>query len=332
MGLQPWADFIGDPEVNLDENSNGIDKYYPYGPACFPFGKKVETYVTCSESGSITSEILVEALKHIDKKLTIDRSEATPFLLLDGHGSRFQLPFLNYINSPENKWTVCIGVPYGTHIWQVGDSSEQNGAFKQALTVRKQEVLERKTDMRLGSANIERHDIVGLVHYAWNKSFACEEANRKATAARGWCPLTYNLLDCPELIKEKNNNPVEQAMELCLLSGQETADPMVLNLETGLSGTMMDKIVDHKVRQQALDKARAENAALITQQRKDKFENCSKLTAGIAFNSGNLNLSDGEVRNRVLSELQKKRIRSSQLRRRGLMPKLLLRTKSTLSG
>ena len=78
-------------------------------------------------------------------------------------------------------------------------------------------------------------------------------------------------------------------MELCLLSGQETADPMVLNLETGLSGTMMDKIVDHKVRQQALDKARAENAALITQQRKDKFENCSKLTAGIAFNSGNLN-------------------------------------------
>ncbi len=95
---------------------------------------------------------------------------------------------------------------------------------------------------------------------------------------------------------------------------------------------MMDKIVDHKVRQQALDKVRAENAALITQHRKDKFENCSKLTAGIAFNSGNLYLSDGEVCNRVLSELQKKRKRSSQLRQRGLMPKLLSRTKSTLSG
>jgi hypothetical protein len=66
----------------------------------------------------------VEALKHIDKNLTIDQSEATPFLMLDGHGSSFQLPFLNYINSPENsKWTVCIGVPYGTHIWQVRDSS-----------------------------------------------------------------------------------------------------------------------------------------------------------------------------------------------------------------
>ena len=37
--------------------------------------------------------------------------------------------------------------------------------------------------MRIGSVNIERQDIVGLVHYAWMKSFAHEEANRKATAA-----------------------------------------------------------------------------------------------------------------------------------------------------
>ncbi len=74
MGLQPWVDFIGDPEVNLDENSNRVDKYYPYSPACFPFGKEVETNVTCSESGMIMSDILVEALKHIDKKLTIDHS------------------------------------------------------------------------------------------------------------------------------------------------------------------------------------------------------------------------------------------------------------------
>ncbi len=70
---------------------------------------------------------------------------------------------------------------------------------------------------------------------------------------------------------------------------------------------MMDKIISHKVRQQALDKARAENAAEIICQRKEKFENCFKMTAGIAFNSGNVNLRDGELRNRVLSELQKKK-------------------------
>ncbi len=75
------------------------------------------------------SKILRDALKKIDAALTFDRTEATPFLLLDGHGSRFQLPFLDYITAEDMKWTVCIGVPYGTHVWQVGDSSEQNGAF-----------------------------------------------------------------------------------------------------------------------------------------------------------------------------------------------------------
>jgi hypothetical protein len=29
---------------------------------------------------------------------------------------------------------VCIGVPQGTHIWQVADLSELNGAFKMGLT------------------------------------------------------------------------------------------------------------------------------------------------------------------------------------------------------
>ncbi len=27
MGLQPWVDFIGDPEVDVAENSHGLDKY-----------------------------------------------------------------------------------------------------------------------------------------------------------------------------------------------------------------------------------------------------------------------------------------------------------------
>jgi len=87
--------------------------------------------------------------------------EATPFLLLDGHGSRFELPFLNYIRSEETKWKVCIGVPYGTNLWQVGDSAQQNGAFKSKLSEEKAKLLERKQEMRL-PFRIERHDAVGL--------------------------------------------------------------------------------------------------------------------------------------------------------------------------
>jgi len=106
--------------------------------------KKIETFVTCSETGTVASVILRDALKKIDGALTFDRTEAKPFLLLDGHGSCFHLPFLDYITVEETKWTACIGVPYGTHVWQVGDSSEQNGAFKMRLTEAKQRVLKKK--------------------------------------------------------------------------------------------------------------------------------------------------------------------------------------------
>lgn len=75
-------------------------------------------------------------LNAIDSHDVFGRSEnnGVPFLLLDGHGSRTRLPFLEYITNQDHPWMVCIGVPYGTHIWQVHDSSELNGTFKIKLS------------------------------------------------------------------------------------------------------------------------------------------------------------------------------------------------------
>ena len=56
-----------------------------------------------------------------------------PFLLDDGNGSRFQPDFLKYVIDPAHKWVVIIGVPYGTAMRQVGDSSEQNETYKITL-------------------------------------------------------------------------------------------------------------------------------------------------------------------------------------------------------
>ena len=62
-----------------------------------------------------------------------DKSEKnSPYLLPDGHDSRFELSFLEYITSKDPEWKVCIGVPYGPSYWQVGDSIEQIGCFKMA--------------------------------------------------------------------------------------------------------------------------------------------------------------------------------------------------------
>jgi hypothetical protein len=66
-----------------------------------------------------------------------------PFLLLDGHGSRFELPFFR-VHKKDHEWKVCIGVPYGSSYWQVGFSPEQNGWFKMALAKEKFELVDRK--------------------------------------------------------------------------------------------------------------------------------------------------------------------------------------------
>ncbi len=56
------------------------------------------------------------------------------------------MPFLDYITAYETKWMVCIGVPNGTHVWQVGDSSEQKSAFEMAPMTAKQIILDKKNE------------------------------------------------------------------------------------------------------------------------------------------------------------------------------------------
>ena len=125
-------------------------------------------------------------LKYIDDLQVFDRTTTglNPFLLLDGHGSRFELDFLEYINREETKWVVNIGLPHGTSYWQVGDSTEQNGCFKMALAREKQALVTKKSEHAL-PFEINKTNIVKLVKDAWNVSFARVETNRKAVLHRG---------------------------------------------------------------------------------------------------------------------------------------------------
>jgi hypothetical protein len=81
-GLQPWApETVGNPAINIVENSHGPLKVLPYGPTCNANGNNVETCITCSENGSITGQILTDVLKHLDTHMNYDNEEATPFFL-----------------------------------------------------------------------------------------------------------------------------------------------------------------------------------------------------------------------------------------------------------
>jgi hypothetical protein len=161
-------------------NAGGLDKRHPCGSVCTFNGKQIPTFCCCSKNGSITAELLVAMLNAVDRSRVFDRSDGIPpFLLLDGHGSRFKLEFrLQYLHSKETKWNVCIDLPYGTSYWQVGNSSEQNGCFKLALTRYKRELVLRRNELVDAEFAIYKGDITYIVSKAWANSFAWVATNK----------------------------------------------------------------------------------------------------------------------------------------------------------
>jgi hypothetical protein len=93
---------------------------------------------------------------------------------------------------------------------------------------------------------IDYHDVVRLVQHDWQYSFAKVESSRKAIAERGWNPLAYNLLDNSELYMEQDDTAIKNAYQLAMIHGKETS---CLNLEGGVARTMMDKIMEYKIRE-----------------------------------------------------------------------------------
>jgi hypothetical protein len=140
------------------------------GPQCTFRGKVVPCFVCASPKASITSQLLADMLAHMDELKIWERPEdsPTPFLLLDGHHSRMELPFLDYIHNPEHPWAVCIGVPYGTHIWQVADASECNGTFKMCVTRTKLVMFDARPD---GKKGFTTTDIIPIVKKSFPDSY-----------------------------------------------------------------------------------------------------------------------------------------------------------------
>jgi hypothetical protein len=88
-------------------------------------------------------------------------------------------------------------------MWQVGDSTEQNGTFK--IESKKAKTCTVRDKIRAGlPATLEKSDIVRIVNVAWQKSFARVDTNKRAIAARGWGPLNYILINHPELQETKD--------------------------------------------------------------------------------------------------------------------------------
>jgi hypothetical protein len=163
----------------------------------------------------------------------------------------------------------------------VADSSEQNGMFKSELKKVKQFVIKKKGELHL-PMHVVMHDIVG-----------------KEIADRGWNPLTFTLLDHKELVKEINRQAIFSSATNCLLTRKKPINPAEsMNLSQGISKTMLDKIVDHEIREWVWNTALTTNREQIRQEKVTRFENATHMTAGICFNGNGCLLND-KVLNRV---------------------------------
>jgi hypothetical protein len=255
-----------------DEHSKGV--MFPFGPTCLSNGIGVPTFVTCSKNGSITSHLLTNMLQRMDDVKLFNRSDGiNPFLLYDGHGSQFEEPILEYTLEFNRPWECCIGVPYGTSVWQVGGSVEQNETFKIESKKVKVDTVTRK--IRLGlPATLKRSDISRIMNIAWQKSFVRIETNKRSIAARGWGPLSYIMLDHPELQETKDMvRLINEIYEKNIMDGVDITDLATLNTEKGSMGPSIDMFLDQKIQEQALGKMSAaekkEKRRLMGQRKKE---------------------------------------------------------------
>jgi len=109
-------------------NNSGKGKRFPGGSTCNFKGVEVPCFCRWSKKGGITTTILTDMLKHLTP-LTYSPAQTVASHLYFSTATAHDLNYLKYINDPNHKWTVCIGVPYGTALCQVGDSAQQNGNF-----------------------------------------------------------------------------------------------------------------------------------------------------------------------------------------------------------
>ncbi len=177
------------------------------------------------------------------------------------------LPFLKYINDPEHERVCCIGVPYKTRIWQVGDASGLNGAFKIALSKAKREYLKHRD-----RPNFEPTDLVPLLNKSWERSFNNKSNALKAITYRGWNPLNFNLLDC---LKASEGMVVDLTTEN---NGRVLPPPLPRpKINKGIGSYYMDKLLEEERKSKGrIEKFKKLKIEMKT--REEKVEYFKKLT------------------------------------------------------
>jgi hypothetical protein len=148
---------------------------------------------------------------------------------------------------------------YGTSVWQLGDSAEQNGTFTIKIESKKEKAETFRCNIRAGLPSmLERSDIIRIVSIAWQEAFSRVNTNLKAIAERGWAPLNYVLLDHPRL--QETNDRVHSKNDIYekqVKDGVAITDLTLLSTNKGSMGLTMEMFLDNALQEKALGKLTA---------------------------------------------------------------------------
>ena len=100
-----------------------------------------------------------------------------------------------------------LGSPYGTSIWQTGDTRSKNSQYKNYTYLRKNKVLAQKRRLFNfhSRVNLSKTGIIPIINVSFSKSFEVTSLNITTISTRGWSPLSYNLLNNIKLQPDINN-------------------------------------------------------------------------------------------------------------------------------
>lgn len=186
------------------ENNFGQGKRHPGLPLYRDDGSKVPVFFAASPNASMTGAILVKLFTAMDElgisKRGIDENGKPycPVVILDGHASRMDLGFLEYMHKA--KWKAVLGAPYGTAKWQLHDDLRQNGAFKMELSKAKSKLFMRKRSAYL-PPEVLPCEVVIILQDAIKESFMRRDLTLKALSLRGWYPYNRNTLNDSEILQ-----------------------------------------------------------------------------------------------------------------------------------
>jgi hypothetical protein len=178
-----------------------------------------------------------------------------------------------------HKWSVCIGVPYATHIGQVNDSSKLNGSFKMMFSKAKRDLFLIKYAQ---GKTMGPTDIMPLVRKAWAASFGYPRYAKKAIAERGWGPLNYVLLQHKMFQQSSDLQDSSQEDAVSLPS-----HPTVMNVD-GVSAYHFHQLLKQMLRDEGVMRAYNNPEAAIQERQatQEQLGQSFKLTAGSITRNG----------------------------------------------